>query len=138
MGELRVMLVEDHADLRDILLDFMNMLPQVASCATSASAEAALAKLDAGGAAAAPDLMLIDLSLPGMNGIELIRTLHESYPGVRCMILSGHRSSAYASQALAAGAEGYLLKGDPLEIERGIHAAMKGERYVSSSLAGER
>lgn len=128
---LNVMLVEDHADVRDVLQEFVGSLPRVASCRAAASAEAALAMFDG----APLDLMLIDLSLPGMNGIDLVRQLRQEHGSVSCLMLSGHGSAAYAQQALSAGARGYLLKGDPLEIERGIDAVVKGECYVSPGLA---
>ena len=135
-SELRVMLVEDHPVLRDILVDFINALPQVASCTASASAEAALTSLQ-DRHREMPDLMLIDLALPGMNGIEFIRALREEHPDLPCAILSGHRSKAYASRALAAGALAYMLKGDPHEIERGLQAILIGEPYVSRSVREE-
>ena len=124
------MLVEDHAVLRGILTDFVGRLPQVASCSGSASAEAALEALEE----TAPDLMLIDLSLPGMSGIEMVGELRKTHPQLRCAILSGHRSRSYAKQAMAAGACGYLLKGDPLEIERGLEAILAGGKFVSQGL----
>src|SRR5262245_53974428 len=98
------MLVEDHAVLRDILADFVGHLPQVAVCTASSSAEAALRDFDG----ATPDLMLIDLSLPGMSGIELIEQLRKTHPALKCAILSGHRSRSYARRAIKAGADGYL------------------------------
>ena len=81
--------------------------------------------------------MLIDLSLPGMNGIELIQELRARYPDLRCAILSGHRSKTYARRALAAGANGYVLKGDPLEIETALHAILSGQRYVTRDLTDD-
>lgn len=130
------MLVEDHAMLRDILTEYIGKLPQVASCTASPSAEAALIELDRM-IGNPPHLMLIDLSLPGMSGIELIRKLKLTRPTLRCAILSGHRSRAYAGEALAAGALAYMLKGDPIEIERGLSAIMRGERYVSRALSDD-
>jgi DNA-binding NarL/FixJ family response regulator len=127
---LRVMLIEDHTVVREILHDFIERLPQVSICHTASSAEAAIEGIDG----TSPNLLLVDLSLPGMNGIEFIRFIRARIPGLRCMILSGHNSRSYVRQALAAGADGYLLKGDPLEIERGIRAANLGERYVSNGL----
>ncbi|HKX98735.1 MAG TPA: response regulator transcription factor [Steroidobacteraceae bacterium] len=129
---LCVILVEDHGPLRDILLEYISELPQVSDCRAYPSAEAVLSRLE--GADGVPDLMLIDLSLPGMSGIELVRALRSIHPRLRCAILSGHRSPAYVGQALAAGAMGYILKGDPLEIERGIDAMFHGERFVSADL----
>jgi DNA-binding NarL/FixJ family response regulator len=127
---LRVMLIEDHAIVRETLQDFIGRLPQVSVCHVAANAEAALAALDD----ATPNLLLVDLSLPGMSGIDFVREVRERNPEMRCLILSGHGSHAYVRQALAAGADGYMLKGDPLEIERGILAMTRGERYVSSGL----
>jgi DNA-binding NarL/FixJ family response regulator len=131
MTPLRISIVEDHPVLREVLQEFLERLPGVELVCVSASAEAALADLDG----KAPDLMLIDLSLPRMSGIELIRELRQRVPGMRCAILSGHRSPVYVRQALEVGADGYLLKGDPMEIERGIAAIVAGKRYVSPELA---
>lgn len=130
---LRVSLVEDHPILRGVLRDYISRMPEVRLCTTVATAEEALQALDGD----RPDLMLIDLSLPGMSGIELVRALRKTHPELRCAILSGHRSRAYAGQALAAGANGYLLKGDPVEIERGVRAILAGERYVSQGIEAE-
>ena len=126
-ASVRVSLVEDHPLLGGMLREFVAGLPEVDSCTVATSAEKALHDV----ADRLPDLMLIDLSLPGMDGIELIRELRSRYPDLRCAILSGHRSRIYAHRALAAGACGYVLKGDPTEIESALHAILAGERYVS-------
>ena len=131
MAPLRISLVEDHPVLRDVLQEYIGRLPGVEICRVSESAEDALNGLDD----ALPDLMLIDVSLPRMSGIDLVRELRQRHPELRCAILSGHRSSLYVRQALEAGANGYLLKGDPSEIERGIEAIMAGSRYISSEVA---
>src|SRR5262245_1006060 len=119
---LKVMLIEDHAVLRGILRDFIERLPRVGYCRALPPAEAAIDALDG----TPPDLMLIDLSLPGMSGIDLIREVRKTRPELRCAILSGHRSRSYVQQALAAGADGYLLKGDPNELERGVEVILGG------------
>lgn len=132
-GRLYISLVEDHPVLRGVLKDYISRLPDVRACRAVATAEDALKELDGD----PPDLVLIDLSLPGMSGIELVQELRRIHPDLRCAILSGHRSRSYADSALAAGANGYLLKGDPVEIERGMRAILAGERYVSRSLEEE-
>jgi DNA-binding NarL/FixJ family response regulator len=124
---LRVSLVEDHPVLRDVLQEYIGRLPGVELCVVSPNAEDALDRFDG----SMPDLMLIDLSLPRMSGIDLIRELHLRQPDLRCAILSGHRSPVYVRQAMEVGAHGYLLKGDPMEIERGLQAILAGKRYVS-------
>ena len=130
MTPLRISIVEDHPVLRDVLQEFVGRLPGVEICQVSASAEAALETLDDSN----PDLMLIDLFLPRMNGIDLIRELRSRQPGLCCAILTGDRSPIFVRQALEVGANGYVLKGDPMEIERGIEAIVAGKCYVSPEL----
>src|SRR5688572_2558058 len=130
MTPLKVSIVEDHPVLRDVLEEFLGRLPGIEVGKVWASAEAVLEGLNG----SIPDLMLIDLSLPRMNGIDLIRELRQRQPALRCAILSGHRLPVYVRQALAVGANGYLLKGDPMEIERGIEAIFAGKRYVTPEL----
>lgn len=127
---LRVSLVEDHPVLRDVLQEYIGRLPGVELCVVSANAEEALEEFDG----STPDLMLIDLSLPHMSGIDLIRELRQRRPELRCAILSGHRSPAYVKQAMEVGAHGYMLKGDPMEIERGLQAILAGKHYISPDL----
>ena len=127
-GHLRVILVEDHPVLQEVLREFVGQLAE--ECKVMPDAETALDELESG----KPDLMLVDLSLPGMDGIELIKAIRRMYPDLPCAILSGHRSQVYVAKALAAGANAYLLKGDPVEIERGIKAMLAGNRYLSEEL----
>jgi DNA-binding NarL/FixJ family response regulator len=123
-------IVEDHTALREILVEYVGSLPQVGSCSAAPTAEQALADYER----APPDLTLVDLSLPGMNGIELITELRRRRPGMMCGILSGHKSRRYVGKAFAAGASAYMLKGDPAEIERGLTAMLAGRRYVSQGM----
>ncbi len=127
---LRVSLVEDHPVLRDVLQEYIGQLPGVELCVVSANAEDALDEFEG----SMPDVMLIDLSLPRMSGIDLIRELHLRQPELRCAILSGHRAPDFVRQALGVGAHGYLLKGDPMEIDRGLQAFVAGKRYFSPEL----
>jgi len=130
MTPLRIALVEDHPVLRDVLRDFIARLPGVEIGRVWSSAEAVLEEFDS----AIPDLMLIDLSLPRMNGIDLIRELRTRLPGLCCAILTGERSPVFVRQALEVGANGYLLTGDPVEIERAIEALVAGRCYVSQDI----
>ncbi len=130
---LYVFLVEDHAVLRDVLQEYIGSLPDVARCVTAATAESALKELGED----LPDFMLIDLTLPGMSGIELVRELRRAYPQMPLAILSGHGSLSHARDALEAGANAYLLKGDMEEIVRGMEAIHAGARYVSEGLEAD-
>jgi DNA-binding NarL/FixJ family response regulator len=73
------------------------------------SAEAALEQLTT----LQVDLCLVDLSLPGMNGIQLIQKLQDQEPALRCLVVTGHNDPMYEAAALSAGAAGYVTKGDP-------------------------
>ncbi|HET6913367.1 MAG TPA: response regulator transcription factor [Rhodanobacteraceae bacterium] len=126
----KVYIVEDNDRMRTLLRDWIDELPGLDVCGAAASAEDALPEL----ADAQPDLAVIDMSLPGMGGIELVATLRDRQPTMRCLILSGHNERSYVERALAAGAQGYLLKGEPAEIENAISKVLSGERYLSASL----
>src|SRR6185295_18371412 len=83
-----------------------------------------------------PDLVIADVSMPGLNGIEATRRLQTSAPGVRVLILSIHTDPAYVQAAFAAGACGYLTKSSPPEeIERAVREVLAGRFYVSSEVA---
>lgn len=127
-----VYIVEDNDRMRALLRDWIDELPGLSVCGAAATAETALEELPA----MQVDLAVIDMSLPAMGGIELVAALRERRPETRCLILSGHNEKSYVERALAAGAQGYLLKGEPAEIENAITQVLAGERYLSASLKG--
>jgi two-component system invasion response regulator UvrY len=100
-------------------------------CGDAATAEAALT----GVIEAEPDLVLIDVSLPGMNGIELARLLRQRQPMLRLAMLSGHSEKTHVIQALSAGAHGYIVKGNVDEVAPAIRQILRGEQYLSAGLA---
>ncbi|WP_136064660.1 response regulator [Modicisalibacter radicis] len=126
----RVFIVEDHAIMQKMLHVFISQEADLEVCATASSAEAALEEI----AQASPDLMLIDLSLPGVSGLDLVASVKARHPGLPCAILSGHGERHYAEQAMAAGAQGYVLKGDPDELPGAIRQMIQGRRYISKAL----
>ena len=125
-----VYIVEDHPRMRDLLREWIDELPGLSVCGTAESAETALRELETVQA----DVAMIDMSLPMMGGIELVAALRERHPRTRCLILSGHNETSYVERALAAGAQGYLLKGEPSEIRTAIDRVLAGERYLSVGL----
>jgi DNA-binding NarL/FixJ family response regulator len=127
-----VYIVEDNDRMRALLHDWIDELPGLSVCGSAATAETALEELPELDA----DLAVIDMSLPAMGGIELVAALREKRPRMRCLILSGHNEKSYVERALAAGAQGYLLKGEPGEIENAIAQVLSGGRYLSASLKG--
>lgn len=129
----RVYLVEDHPLLRITLADFLCTASDLDLCGTAATAEDALATLDRD----RPDVLLVDVSLPGMSGVDLVETVVERWPGLACMMLSGHAQPAHVDRAMNAGARGYILKGNPSEIPDAIRHVLAGGTYLSENLRRE-
>ena len=85
-----------------------------------------------------PDLVILDISMPGLRGIEAARQIKKGFPGVKVLILSMHRDKQYIRSAISAGAEGYLLKEDAdTELFAAIEKIQEGGRYLSPLLLGE-
>ena len=80
------------------------------------------------------DLAIVDVSLPGTNGIELVAAIRAQYSSLRCIVLSGHHEHVYVRRALAAGAQGYVLKEHPLDLIAAVRAVLAGETYLSAEL----
>ncbi|HET9834858.1 MAG TPA: response regulator transcription factor [Rhodanobacteraceae bacterium] len=125
-----VYIVEDNDRMRALLRDWIDELPGLSVCGAAATAETALEEVPG----LHVDLAVIDMSLPAMGGIELVAALLEREPRMCCLILSGHNEKSYVERALAAGAQGYLLKGEPGEIENAITRVLSGGQYLSASL----
>lgn len=81
-----------------------------------------------------PDLVLIDVSMSGMTGIDLGREIRRLHPSLRFAMLSGHREKTHVDQAVDAGAQGYILKGDADELPGAVRTLMNGESYFSPRL----
>jgi DNA-binding NarL/FixJ family response regulator len=83
-----------------------------------------------------PDVVLMDIAMPGLNGLEATRRLVQACPDIRVLILSMHKSEEYVWQALRAGAVGYLLKdADVAELTLAITAVTRGETYLSPPIS---
>jgi len=83
-----------------------------------------------------PDIVLMDISMPGLNGIDATLRIRQQFPSTRVLILSMHANAEYARRALAAGASGYILKdASARELELAIHAVARGDSYISPSVS---
>ena len=131
MNVSSILLVEDHPAFADALLRILSTDKNLNVVAVVASAEKALEQISD----LKVDLVLSDVSLPEMNGINLVGELHKKYPGLPCMVLSGHLSIDYARLAMQAGARGYAIKDNPMSILEGIRRVLKGEVYMSEELS---
>lgn len=128
--DINVFIVEDHAAVRKMLGRLIRRSDGLALCGEAGSAEAALEQLPSCG----PQLVLVDISLPGMDGIELIRVLHERYPHLVLLAISGHDESVYAVPAIRAGARGYVMKGEVLKVAEAIRQVCNGNVYASDEV----
>ncbi len=139
---VRVMVVDDHAIVREGLRTFLEMLPDIELVGEAAGGEEALAAAER----VEPDVVLMDLVMPGMDGIEAIRRLRAHSPQVRVIALTSFSDDDKLYPAIKAGAAAYLLKDvGPQELAEAIRAAARGEmllhpeitRRLMSGIAGE-
>ncbi|HZM24933.1 MAG TPA: response regulator transcription factor [Anaerolineales bacterium] len=130
MGTTSILLVEDHEVFAKALLRVLSGNKDLNVVAVAESAERALEQLSD----LSVDLVLADVSLPHMNGINLVGEIRAKYPDLRCAVLSGHLSPDYVQRALEAGAHGYMVKDNPGGILEGIRHIMKGEVYISKEV----
>ncbi len=83
-----------------------------------------------------PDVLIVDLMMPGLNGLEVTRQVCQRLEGVRVIVLSMHKDDGYVIQALQNGATGYMIKDTgPAELVEAIHQVMQGHRYLSQAIA---
>jgi DNA-binding NarL/FixJ family response regulator len=128
MNPVRILLADDHTlvrgGLRALLKDLRGV--QVVAEANDGREAFQLAESQK------PDIILMDIAMTGMNGLEATTRITKEFPNVRVIILSMHTSEEYVLQALRAGAAGYLLKDAGItELELAINAVAKGETYLS-------
>ncbi|MDO6387686.1 response regulator transcription factor [Uliginosibacterium sp. 31-12] len=129
---VKLMLVDDHPLVRDGLRLRLATVPGFEIIAEADDGIAALAALER----QEPDVVLMDIAMPGANGIELVKKLHERYPQVQVIMLTMHDQPQYVVEAFRQGARGYVLKDSPAqEIVAAIHAVMAGKRYYSAGVA---
>lgn len=125
-----ILVVEDHAIFAQSLLRVLQDKGHWNVVAVASSAEEAIEKIPELNV----DLVLVDVSLPKRSGISLVLLLHEKYPELPCVMLSGHLSPHYVRTSLEAGARGYLVKDRAEGILAGIRRVLDGEIYVSEEL----
>lgn len=131
MTPLTVLLVEDHVLVREGLRSVVEKIGGVRVVGEASNGREALEAV----AELAPELVLMDVTMPEMNGLEATRRIREAHPGTRILILSAHANEEYVYQALRAGASGYLLKDDDRsEFTRALRATERGDTYLSPTL----
>jgi DNA-binding NarL/FixJ family response regulator len=131
-GILRVVIADDHPFYRQGLARLLSQ-SGVEVVGQAANGPAAIELVEQ----TAPDVAVIDLNMPGMSGVEVARRLHERMPASRVLVVSVSAQEEDVTQAILAGASGYVLKDGPVEeVVAGIRAAAAGESLLSPRIAG--
>jgi DNA-binding NarL/FixJ family response regulator len=132
MARLRVLLVDDHALVRAGIRALLQELPDVEVVAEASDGAQALQIAER----EQPDVVLMDIAMKGMNGLEAAAKLRERQPGVKVVILSMHTSEEYVLLALRAGAAAYLIKDSATaELGLALNSVMRGETYLSPAIS---
>jgi len=130
-AKIRVLLVDDHAGMRDAVRTFINSEPDLAVVGEADSGHAALDVFSR----TTPDVVLMDGSMPGKNGIEVTYELRQLQPAVRIIGLTLYESSTYLEDMIAAGAKGYVSKtAAPTNIAEAIRAVAAGRTYFDENI----
>ena len=132
MKPIRILVVEDHTLMRAGICSLLQSLPGIEVVAEAGDGREALTQVESH----RPDVVLMDIAMKGLNGLESTSRLTKRYPDVRVLILSMHMNEEYVLQALKAGASGYLLKdAETDELVFAIQSVAKGKVYLTPSIA---
>jgi DNA-binding NarL/FixJ family response regulator len=130
----RLLIVDDHPLFRKGLAELIHSDANFAVCGeadNAAEAMEVIRKLN-------PDMAIVDLSLPGANGIELIKNIRAEFPSLPVLVLSMHDESLYALRALRAGADGYVMKHEAMaNVIQAIREVFNGRPYLSPAMAAQ-
>src|SRR5919199_6289877 len=132
MSRTRCLVVDDHSVVRqglDLLIGDLDDLEIVGQVANGEEALDAVEELD-------PEVVLMDVRLPGIDGVSAVKRIHETAPNVKFVIFSAYGDKRLLSDAIAAGARGYVMKGSPPEdLLRAIRTVSAGKAFVDPSLS---
>ena len=129
---IRVLLADDHVLVRAGIRALLDKLDDVRVVAEANDGREALSMIEI----QQPDVIMMDVAMPGLNGLEATARICHQFPRVRVIILSMHANEEYVMQALRAGAAGYLLKDAAMaELETALSTVMHGETYLGPALA---
>jgi DNA-binding NarL/FixJ family response regulator len=103
---VHIFIVEDHPVIRQSYALILQREADINICGEADSGEGALLQIPH----TAPDIVLVDFSLPGMNGLEFVQHLHKEYPALATIVISGHKDGTFIEEILAAGATHYIVK----------------------------
>jgi len=132
VDRIRIIFADDHVIVRDGLRSLFLSDPQFLLLGEAADGKEALELV----AQHKPDVAILDISMPRINGIEATRMIKQNFPSTKVMILTIHENEQYVHEMLKAGADGYVLKNaEKKEIFDGVRAVAKGDNYFSSEVS---
>ena len=130
----RILIVDDHPMMRQGLSQLIGAEPDLTICGEAESAESALNAVGKW----KPDLVLADISLPGKNGLELIKDFQAVQPGLPVLVISMHDESLYAERVLRAGGRGYIMKQEGgKKLMLALRQVLAGKIYVSEKISAD-
>lgn len=128
----RILIVDDHPMMRQGLAQLIGMEHDLAVCGEAENAGSALNAVST----LKPDLVLADISLPGKNGLELIKDFQAIQPGLPVLVISMHDESLYAERVLRAGGRGYIMKQEGgKKLMQAVRQVLEGKVYVSEKIS---
>jgi DNA-binding NarL/FixJ family response regulator len=131
-GKRKIFIVDDHPIVRRGLSQMINQETDLTVCGEADSAQHALESLKK----SQPDLMIVDISLQGIDGIELIKIIKTRYENLPVLVVSMHDESLFAERALRVGARGYIMKQEAIEkMMEAIRRVLRGELYISEGVS---
>lgn len=129
----RVVLIDDHALVRAGFCALLGQTEEFEVVAELENGRDAVRSI----AALAPDIILMDLTMPGMNGIEAITEIRRRFPAIRILVVTLHREEEYVQESLRAGANGYILKeASQRELLEALRTVLGGKTYLSPDISG--
>ncbi|VVM48795.1 response regulator [Pseudomonas fluorescens] len=130
--QIRLALVDDHTLVRDGIKALLSIIPTVTVVGEAENGADAMVMVEH----CNPDLLLVDINLPDINGLELTRKIRDRFPTLKVLVLSMYDSKEYVSESLRSGASGYVLKNAPSrEIVAAIEAIKNGGTFYSAEIA---
>jgi len=132
MSPTRILLADDHELVRDGIKSLLENEAEFKVTAEASDGKQALSMI----AADQPDLLIVDIRMPQMNGIEVVKNLTKDFPDVKKLVLSMHDSEEYVVESIESGADGYLLKGSSkAEFLKALHSIAGGGKYFSGDIS---
>jgi two-component system response regulator NreC len=131
---MKILIADDHAIVREGLKQLLNSQKDMEVVGEAENGREAVEKAKS----LRPDVTLLDIAMPGLNGLEAVRLIKDAVPDTQIVVFSMHKKEAYVHQVFASGALAYVLKASPRsDVLKAIKAVRRGEYFLSSKIRGE-